>query len=1088
MQQNTRKAFLQKKFLEWFFWFWIRQYRISYLIVLTITVIGIVAVMGIPKESSPAVKLWMISVSTVYIGTNPVDMDALVSDKIYKEIKDIKWIDKVTTNSSLWVSSVLITLKSNANTKDLMNDVRNAVSRVQLPSDAKTPVISEIETDTNRAFSVYVYSKNSDIDKAVLFDKAKRLQDIIETVPGVNDVALSAAGWQKAIWSAGWSDATYDVQIIIPDEQLTNLWLTLPWIAWIIQGYNKDQPIGNFAIGDKKYDFRIEWKNQLSFDFLKAPIPLSKWWSIPLESIATIQRKYKNDTTNTIVMGGSWKEAFYPFVWLTINKTDGANIFQASDDAKKVITEAFSRPEFQWFGFTYGTDLADTIRDDYAELFHEAIITLLLVFVAMYAFVGFKDSLFATFTLPLAFLSTFILLFYGGYTMNFLTNFSLILSFGIAVDTIIVIVQAASAKIRVWYAPRTAIMLALREYAIPIISWVMTTIVVFIPMMTLPWIMGKFLAYIPITIFGVLATGLVLALTVNSALYLLVVKNRKEYVDDPHAIEYADDDEKELLTLERIGKVSVAEWKAPLRIRVIHTTTEKYKKLLRFFLETKKIRRISIITPVVLLVLSFIFLAPRVGLELFPSDDNAYVSFYVEWPVWQRTERTKTDLVGIEKLFTWYPEIEYATVSIGWNQSTVNVQLTKRKVRQWLNQRSVDEIEKILLQKLGVFESRWYKVTSQAVKWWPPGWKAVWLKLIADKPEQLPTLIQVSKDFESYLKKMPGTKNVGKSSKDTPGQFIFELDKNKIALFGLTPNQIYSQISQNMNGITVGTVEDNGEDMSVILKSWKFLEDVCLEDILAIPIAVWPTTYVVWDFINSTITNATALITRVDGKIQITVDGDLDLWGDSISMQSKFEDFAKSYNFPTGISYEKWGETEENSELITAILSSFFIAVVIIFAILTLQFNSFAQPLIVLYSVIMSLPFVMLGLLITDNQFSLPFGIGFIAFTGIAVNHGIILIDAINQNLKKWMEWITALIEAGSSRLEPMTLTTVTTALGILPIALRDRFWSGMGFTIIFGIITASFITLFIVKGLYYELFVVHAKKKEKSDDYSEEI
>lgn len=75
-----------------------------------------------------------------------------------------------------------------------MNDVRNAVSRVQLPSDAKTPVISEIETDTNRAFSVYVYSKNSDIDKAVLFDKAKRLQDIIETVPGVNDVALSAAG------------------------------------------------------------------------------------------------------------------------------------------------------------------------------------------------------------------------------------------------------------------------------------------------------------------------------------------------------------------------------------------------------------------------------------------------------------------------------------------------------------------------------------------------------------------------------------------------------------------------------------------------------------------------------------------------------------------------------------------------------------------------------------------------------------------------------------------------------------------------------------------------------------------------------
>ena len=118
----------------------------------------------------------------------------------------------------------------------------------------------------------------------------------------------------------------------------------------------------------------------------------------------------------------------------------------------------------------YGVDLAETIRIDYDELMHEAVITLILVFIAMYLFVGFKDSIFATITLPLAFLATFILLYYGGYTMNFLTNFSLILSFGIAVDTIIVIVQAASAKIRVGYNPQSAIMLALREYAVPIIA------------------------------------------------------------------------------------------------------------------------------------------------------------------------------------------------------------------------------------------------------------------------------------------------------------------------------------------------------------------------------------------------------------------------------------------------------------------------------------------------------------------------------------------------------------------------------------------------------------------------------------------
>lgn len=146
-------------------------------------------------------------------------------------------------------------------------------------------------------------------------------------------------------------------------------------------------------------------------------------------------------------------------------------------------------------------DLADNINDDYKELAREAITTTVLVFIVMWLFVGFFDSLFATLTLPLAFFATFILLNAFGFSLNFLTNFSFILSFGIAVDTIIVIVQAASAKIRVGHEPRSAIMIALREYSIPIMAGVMTTILAFLPMMVLPGILGKFLAYIPITIF-----------------------------------------------------------------------------------------------------------------------------------------------------------------------------------------------------------------------------------------------------------------------------------------------------------------------------------------------------------------------------------------------------------------------------------------------------------------------------------------------------------------------------------------------------------------------------------------------------------
>jgi multidrug efflux pump subunit AcrB len=1070
---SSRKEELEKKFERGFLGFWIRKYRISYLVVLAVIALGILAVVNIPKESSPAVSLGMVNISTVYPGTNPVDMDSLVTDKIYKEVKDIKWVDKIASSSSLGLSNISLTLKTSADMQDVIADVRSAVARVTLPTDAKSPNIIEVETDTNQAFSIFLYQKDDEADDEALFARAKILQKALEKVPGVNTVAISAGGVGRPIDADGGDDSSYDVEIIVREEKLTSLGLSLGSIATTIQGYNRDQPLGNYTVGSKKYDFRIDGKEDVARRFLDTPLALPRGGSVTLGEIAEIKRAYKNKAVRILVPwvqeGKKWWRSY---VWLTVNKTDSASIFLASTSAKAKVADIFRTADFSGYRYAYGIDLADNIMDDYRILMKEALITIILVFFAMFLFVGFRDSLFATVTLPLAFLSTFILLYYGGYTMNFLTNFSLILSFGIAVDTIIVIVQAASAKIRVWFDPRSAIMLALREYAVPVISWVMTTIVVFIPMMLLPGIMGKFLAFIPITIFGVLATGLVLVLTVNSALYLLFVRKWWSYVRDNHALEYASDEEKELLSLEREGKTPIEEWVAPLRIRIIHTVTMWYKRILRNFLEHKTLRRLSIFIPMILLILSFMFLAPRVGFELFPSDDNNITTVSITWPVWQRTEVTEKDLGGIADIFVGHPEIDYTTITLSDNKADISIQLTKKEKRKKLWQMSVFDLEKILLPKLVLYEQKWYRVVSEVLKWGPPGAKAIGLKVEADDPKNLDTLIRVSRDFEAYLKTLPGTKNAGRSSSDTPWQFVFVLKREVLASAGLTPATLYSQIAQNMNGVKVASIEDDGEDRDIVVKSSQFIWDVDVNNILSLPLSAGQLTYRVGDFIESQISSATANISRQDGKIQITIDADAEDVKQNISLQAQYVEFAKTYPYPEGIAYAVGGEASENSELIVATVSAFFMALLLIFAILTLQFNSFSQPLVILYSVITSLPIVMIGLLLTGNQFSMPFGIGFIAFTGIAVNHGIILIAAINENLEKWIDGVTALVEAGSSRLEPMLLTTVTTVLGIIPIALRDRFWSGMGFTIIFGIMAASALTLFVVKGIYYELYM----------------
>lgn len=1026
--------------------------------------------MNIPKESSPSIKLGIISIATVYPGTNPQDIDSLITDKIYKEVKDIKWIDKIESTSSLGVSSVVITLKTDAVVQDVLDEVRSNVARVSLPDDALDPNIQEIETDTSRAFSILIYDEDNSESRSYLLDKAKQIQDHLKWTPGIESVDIWYSSDSSPIaGGAGWVDA-YDVEIVLEKEKIDALGIDLSTIASTIKSLNLDLPIGNFSLGDKQYDYRISGKNNSSFDFLSTPISLANGGTITLGEISRIERDYASTTRDLVIVGdtGSGKE----YIGLTINKSDGYSIFAASDAAKKNIEEIFDTPEFSGLGFIYGSDLAETIREDYKALAREATTTLVLVFIVIYLFVGFKEAVFASVTLPLAFLATFILLYAMGYSLNFLTNFSLILSFGIAIDTIIVIVQAASSKIKIGYNPRSAILLAINEYAIPIISGVATTIVVFVPMMTLPGILGKFLAYIPITIFGVLTFGLILALTVNSALYLLFTRRQNTYRENEEILEYANKDERELLQIEREWKTKIADNERSLRMQIIEAMINSYKRVLKKFLMNKRLRRQSILIPVVFFFVGSFLLAPRVGFELFPSDDNNIVNFSIEWTPGITTEKMAEMVWDIAPLFAGYKEIKTISISTSKNKTSISTELILKDTRKELWLMSVYDFEKEVLHKLAPLESKWLKVTSEPLANGPPGGKAVGLNLIADSPDKLSELIKISKEFQVALKAIPGTKNIGSSSEDTPGQFIFTLRKDVLSDLSIPFSLIYGTITQNINGIKVGTIEDNGNDRDVLLKLEKFQNDISPEDIQWITFSYAGKTYRVGDFLDVRSENAIASIKRKDGKIQITVDADLEVGVDSISTQNAFLKYAQEYSYPAGVSYAVGWENEENKELLVAVGVSFFIACMTIFAILTLQFNSYSQSAVILYSVIMSLPFVMIGLILTDNQFSMPFGIGFIAFTGIWVNHGIILIDAINKNRAKGMDQIDLLVEAGASRLEPMILTNLTTVFGILPIALKDRFWSGMGFTIIFGLVATTFISLFVLKSVYYELYM----------------
>jgi HAE1 family hydrophobic/amphiphilic exporter-1 len=400
--------------------------------------------------------------------------------------------------------------------------------------------------------------------------------------------------------------------------------------------------------------------------------------------------------------------------------------------------------------------------------------------------------------------------------------------------------------------------------------------------------------------------------------------------------------------------------------------------------------------------------------------------------------------------------------------------------------RNVFEVEAELLWALTKLESEGLVVSIKTLSNGPPTGKAVWIKLIANNAKDVEALKETAFVFRDHFKTIEGTKNVSTTSSESPGQFIFKFDEYKLAESSLTPDNILRGIYEYTNGIKAWSIKTQYEDNDIVLKIKDFDTNLTPEDIHNLVIKTNNCTngkcmeVRVWDFVQYDFTKAVSSINRDKWKIAITVEWDILPWFLPSDVQPLLLAYAENYTYPAGISFSVWWENSENSDLIISTVKSLFIALFLIFGILVFQFNSYSQPAIVMYSVILALLWVNTGLYITWNPYSMPFAIWFIALMWVVVNDSIILIDRINKNLSRWIDNLHSVIAAGRSRLQPIIVTTLTTIFWILPLALQDEFWAWLWYTIVFWLFAGSSMTLFVIPSLYYEVFLREKGKKRK--------
>ncbi len=1069
-----------EKLQRWFFGFWVKNYRVSFLLIFLIILSGFFSLSAIPKESSPDIKFGIISIVTVYPWVNPADIDSLITDEIEKEIKDLDGVKKITSNSWVWVSSISVELFNGVNTRDLLTDIKDKVDSVTLPEDAEDPSVREVSTSNELMFQLLIYGSKDSFSNFYLNKKAQEIKNALEWKGWIASIDLWWVTWWGAIAGSSSID-DYEIQVLLSKAKIEELWISIRDISNKIRSFNRNTPIGNYTIWDLSYDFRFQWEYDNVWGLKDLIIKSENNSTIKLSDVAEIVLDYPGDNIYSVVFPD---EIWNNYVSLDFNKKAGSNIFKNSASAKALIEQYISERsiEFEWLDYKYTKDTGDLIQEDYGSLAKTALQTLVLVFITILLFVGFRESLIATILLPLAFLITFTVLNTLGLSLNFLTNFSLVLTLWIAIDTIIVIIEWSAERSKLWYSRAAAVLLATKDLKAPLISGTMTTLVAFLPMMFLPGITGKFLAYIPITVFATLLAALILSLTVSSALFLKLTKKLSHYHEEKSFEMWLSKKERVFLEEQREWKTKLTGETLDRRWKFLEKLWSFYFKILHNFLESAKSRIIAIIVPIIMLVCTFVFLSPQIGFTLFPGWDNSVLNIGVEAPIWSDEKVLEKHLPVVEQAISKHSELKLANISISWNNMNIYLELINKNDRE----RSVFDVEDDITQDLQVLASQWLEVEIKAEEWGPPTGKAVWIKLVANNTKLVNQLKVVSKDFENYLKSIDGTKNVWSSSSDTPGQFVFQFDKDKLGFVWLTPDDLLNEVYFYTNGVTAGSIKSEFEDNDIVLKVWDFDTYLSPSDIENLIIDTRIGKIRVGDFADYEFAPGLSSIAREDTKITISVESDLEVWILPTSVQPKLLAFAQNYNYPQWISFSAWGENEENAALIQSTIQSFGIALFLIFSILVFQFNSFSRPAIIIYSVVLALLGVNIGLFITGNPYSMPFAIWFIALTGVVVNDAIIFVDRMMKNVDRLernnkkpnkQDYLDSISAAGKSRLQPIIVTTLTTVFWVLPLALQDEFWAGLWFTIIFGLFAGSAMTLFIIPALYYQAYL---RKKTK--------
>jgi len=1024
------------------FWnFFIDHFRFTYVVLTMVVLLGLVSILTMPKESAPEVIIPIGVVSTPYPGASALDVEELVTNEIEDEIEDLDDLDSFTSTSSEGISSIVVEFDADADIDDRIRALKDAVDDAlpDLPDEVDRSIVTQISLADE---PVVIVSLSADMSDEALKLIAEDVQEDLERISGLTEAKL-----------VGTRDR--EVQVTVDPLKLELYQLSLGEVVQAIQRHDAQLPVGSIEQAERTYTVRFEGGLKDPELINRIPIKTLEGSPVLIQDVATVTDGLEQRSTiSRLSVDGKHPASA---VTVEIFKQEGADILEMVGAVYERLDE-LEQTLLKDVEVFISFDLSEEIRDDLFGLLGNGMQTVIIVALILMVFLGRREALLTGFCIPLTFLMTFVGLSYFGFTINFLTLFSLILSLGILVDATIVIVEGMHMHINLGKPPAQAAKATIKEFQWPVMAGIFTTVSAFVPMLFASGITGQYIRTIPVTVSLVLMSSLIVAMAFMPVLGSRLLKQS-------HAVK--EDDE----VIAKVGWIrNLAVW---------------YKGKLEWVLSSRKVQRriLGILTLLFFAAVSLPFLG-ILEATLFPESDENRFFIDVEAPVGTVIEKTDRIVREIEDILLQDENIVSFVSSVGSTggqsvgggsgSSSASSHVARFSIN--LTESDARDIESYLIvdqyrERLKHFSAA--EITISQIGAGPPQGAPV--EVTFSGPD-LDELDRLARDAEKLLLDIEGPTSIERSLKDAPLEFAYEIDREKAAQVGLTPLDVATALRTAVFGVDAVTLKIAGDDVDVVVQlnlnatgdDPHQTQQTTLSRLNFVNIATPNGSVPLTALVREGIQSGTTSIAHDDGVRTSKVNAYL-LSGFTVpGVLGQFEDRVEELQLPSEYQVSFGGEAQEVQESFTDLYNALIIGLLLILAILVLQFNSFRQPFLIMASLPFALIGVLPGLTITNQPLSFPAFIGIVALVGIVVNDAIILIDQINNNRRDGMERKEAVVQGTLSRLQPIMLTTITTVFGILPLTLSDPVWGPLGFSIIFGLIFATVLTLMVVPSLYY--------------------